>query len=148
MCKWLNNIVPLIPFALLMLITASFAEKVHDSEGIKLELEQVEPEQAKPKLKKIHFGEKFIELCESPNEGARRTCGEVITSMLNAHVEMMRHDPSQRVICPARTLTAEEGRRAFMRWAKLTPAAPTIEFPELAMEALRFLYRCDVDLYD
>ncbi len=148
MCKWLKNIVPLLPFALLMLTAASFAEKVHDSEGIKLELEQVEPEQTEPKLKKIHFGEKFIELCESPNEGARRSCGEVITSMLNAHVEMMRHDPPQRVICPARTLTAEEGRRAFLRWVKLMPAAPTIEFPELVMQALRFLYRCDMDLYD
>jgi len=133
-----------------MLTAASFAEQVHEQERIKLELKQVEPEQVGPKLeiKNIHFGQKFIELCESPNGSARRSCGEVVTALLNAHVEMMRHDPSRRVICPARTLTAEEGRRAFLRWVNLMPAAPTIEFPELAMQALRYLYRCDMGLYD
>jgi len=133
-----------------MLPVTSFAEKVHKSDGIKLELKQVEPDQGEPKpvIRNIHFGEKFIELCESPNEFARRSCGEVVTALLNAHVEMMRHDPPHRVICPARTLTAEEGRRAFLRWVKLMPEAPTIEFPELAMQALLFLYRCDMDLYD
>ncbi len=150
MCNWLKYIVLLFPLALWMLTATSFAEQLLKPGEIKLELKPVEPEQveSKSEIKNIHLGKKFIELCESPNESARRSCGEVVTSLLNAHVEMMRHDPSQRVICPARTLTAEEGRRAFMRWVKLTSEAPTIEFPELAMQALRFLYRCDTDLYD
>ncbi len=101
--------------------------------------EQVGPQQPR----QVHFGKKFIELCESPNEIARRSCGEVITALLNAHIEMTRVDPSQREICPARTLTAEEARRAFMRWVNLTPEASTIIFPALVMQALRFLYQCD-----
>lgn len=150
MCKRLKYIVLLFPLILLMLTATSFAERVLKPGEIKLELEQMESEQVEPKMevKNIHLGKKFIKLCESPNERARRSCGEVVTSFINAHVEMMRHDPSQRVICPARTLTAEEGRRAFLRWVKFAPEAPTIEFPELVMQALRFLYRCDMDLYD
>lgn len=117
--------------------------------------QQVEVEvEVGPKLKpeleidKIHFGKIFIDLCVSPNESARRSCGEVVISLLNAHVEMTRNNPSHRTICPARTLTAEEGRRAFLRWVNLSPEAPDIDFPELVMQSLRMLYQCDKDLFD
>jgi len=132
MYTWLKYIVLLFPLTLWILTTASLAE-------------QMEPEL---EIQNIHFGKRFIDLCESPNESARRSCGEVVISLLNAQVEMTRNDPSQRTICPARTLTAEEGRRAFLRWVNSTREAPTIDFPELVMQALRVLYQCDKDLYD
>ena len=88
------------------------------------------------------LGEKFIDLCQSPNIRARDACGTVVISLLNAHIEMSRQDPSQRVICPPRLLTVDEGRRVFAQWANSTPDAKNMNFPDLVMRALRDRYRC------
>ncbi|MCH9659742.1 MAG: hypothetical protein K0U54_02400 [Bacteroidetes bacterium] len=145
MYDWSKRIILLFLLTLWVLTTPSLAQQVE----VEPLTEQVEPElKPEPEIKNIHFGKIFIDLCESPNESARRSCGEVVISLLNAHVEMTRKDPSQRTICPARTLTAEEGRRAFLRWANLSLEARTIDFQELVMNALRILYQCDKDLYD
>lgn len=88
------------------------------------------------------LGEKFIDLCRSPNINARDACGGVVTSLLNAHIEMSRQDPSQRIICPPRLLSIEEGRRVFIQWAESTPDAISMNFPALVMRALRERYQC------
>ena len=147
MYDWSKRIILLFLLTLWILTTLSFAEQVE----VEVEplTEQVEPElKPEPEINNLHFGKNFIDLCESPSESARRSCGEVVISLLNAHVEMTRNDPSRRTICPARTLTPEEGRRAFLRWANLSPEAQAIDFPEVVMHALRKLYQCDKDLYD
>ncbi len=145
MYDWSKRIILLFLLTLWILTPASLAQQV-EPEPL---AEQVEPElEPKPEIQNIHYGKIFIDLCGSPNERARRSCGEVVISLLNAHVEMTRKDPSQRTICPARTLTPEEGRRAFLRWANLSPEAQAIDFPEVVMHALRKLYQCDKDLYD
>jgi len=88
------------------------------------------------------LGEKFIDLCRSANVNARNACGGVVTSLMNAHIEMSRQDPSQRVICPPRLLSIDEGRRVFVQWANLTPDAISMNFPDLVMRALLDRYRC------
>lgn len=88
------------------------------------------------------LGEKFIDLCKSSNVNAREACGGVVISLMNAHVEMSRRNPKQRVICPPRTLVSDEGRRVFMQWANATPDAVNMKFPDLVMRALRSRYQC------
>lgn len=65
---------------------------------------------------------------------------------MNAHVEMSRQDPDQRVICPQRTLSIEEGRRVFVQWAEVTPNAGRLPFPELVVDALLNRYPCSTYL--
>ena len=92
------------------------------------------------------LGSRFIALCKSPNATSQNTCGEVVTSIMNAHVEMSRQDPDQRVICPQRTLTIDEGRRVFVQWAEVTPNAGRLPFPDLVVEALLNRYPCSTYL--
>ena len=88
------------------------------------------------------LGEKFIDLCRSPNVKARNACGRVVASLMNAHVEMSRRDPSQRVICPPRLLSIDESRNLFIHWSNSTPDAARMNFPGLVMRALRQRYPC------
>jgi len=88
------------------------------------------------------IGERFVSLCKSPTDAGRDACGGVVTALMVAHVEMARQDPNNRVICPPRMLSKEEGRRVFLQWADITPAAPTMRFPHLVMQALAARYPC------
>lgn len=88
------------------------------------------------------LGQRFIALCKSPTNIGRDACGGVITALMVAHVEMARQNPNDRVICPPRMLSAEEGRRVFLQWADLTPAARTMQFPHLVMKSLTARYPC------
>lgn len=88
------------------------------------------------------LGGKFISLCKSPNATSQSACGSVVTALMNAHVEMGRQNPDQRVICPPRRMSNEEGRRVFMQWTETTAGAERMAFPALVMTALLQRYPC------
>jgi len=88
------------------------------------------------------YGGKFIALCKSPNATSQNACGSVITALMNAHVEMSRQDPDQRVICPPRRMSVEEGRRVFMQWTETNAHAARMPFPDVVMTALLERYPC------
>lgn len=92
------------------------------------------------------YGGKFISLCKSPNATSQDACGSVVTSLMNAHVEMSRQSPNQRVICPPRRMTIEEGRRVFMQWTETNARAATMAFPDVVMTALLERYPCSTYL--
>ncbi|NKB56864.1 MAG: hypothetical protein GKS00_11065 [Alphaproteobacteria bacterium] len=88
------------------------------------------------------LGQRFISLCKSPNNASKEACGGVVIALMNAHVEMARQNPNQRVICPPRKLTIEEGRRVFLQWAEKIDSARVLRFPHLVMTSLTSRYPC------